>query len=444
MIINEGYLRKLVRESILNIIDEDFNPAFDRSKRTESDNISRIWDEIDRKQEKLYNMVFGELSEKLYDITKAKADAMVKNDKGNGFKTKKDAYLKVPLNVVSAGNSKLPSNVLIANMSSSLMCPSYYLGICTIKNCACYAQTDENRFSERGDDPKAKVLQNRWQTDLMHTQMLQQYQHGNKKPYKEYFRLIELYIQLGNAYSANICKEEIEKLEFEKRRKLTKEERDIIIFRFSRNKITDIRLNETGDFQCQTAVELWDAFARKIKRKYGIGTHAYTARQLDFSDAAKNIAINPSHGNINLGDTKPRYFKAVNDEEYDRLAEVELNENYQPILDKRSPEGKLYYKCPCNDKDKNGKKCDMCRVCFQPNKTGKEYTIYCRLHGMKNARGLKNLFTRDEIESVMKKMEKNGWFTKPEKETYHGKYNQDKIDKNSKITQRMRQSGRKK
>ena len=153
-----------------------------------------------------------------------------------------------------------------------------------------------------------------------------------------------------------------------------------------------------------------------MKKKYGIGTHAYTARQLDFSDAAKNIAINPSHGNINLGDTKPRYFKAVSDEEYDRLAEVELNENYQPILDKRSPEGKLYYKCPCGDKES---KCNLCGVCFHPNETGKEYTIYVRYHGVKNARGFKNIFTKNEISSVMNALENNGWFSEPEKETYH-------------------------
>ena len=441
MIVNEEYLRKLIRESILNIIDEDFNPAFDRSNRTKSENLGRIWDEIDRKQEELYNMVFGELSEKLYDITKAKADAMVKNDKDNGHNTTTSNYLKVPFSVVSAGNEKLPSSVLIANMSSSLMCPSYYLGICTIRNSACYAQRAENQYSGREEDTKAKVLQNRWQTDLMHTQMLQQYQHGNKEPMKKYFNLVETYIQLGNAYSANIYKQEIKRLERLKKRKLTKEEKDIIILSCSEHRISDIRLNETGDFHCQLAVKLWNAFARKMKKKYGIGTHAYTARQLDFSDAAKNIAINPSHGNINLGDTKPRYFKAVSDEEYDRLAEVELNENYQPILDKRSPEGKLYYKCPCGDKES---KCNLCGVCFHPNETGKEYTIYVRYHGVKNARGFKNIFTKNEISSVMNALENNGWFSEPEKETYHTTNNQKRLDKISNVTQRMRQSGRKK
>lgn len=271
--------------------------------------------------------------------------------------------------------------------------------------------------------------------------MLQQYQHGNKEPMKKYFNLVETYIQLGNAYSANIYKQEIKRLERLKRRKLTKEEKDIIILSCSEHRISDIRLNETGDFHCQLAVKLWDAFARKMKKKYGIGTHAYTARQLDFSDAAKNIAINPSHGNINLGDTKPRYFKAVSDEEYDSLAEVELNENYQPILDKRSPEGKLYYKCPCGDKES---KCDLCGVCFHPNETGKEYTIYVRYHGVKNARGFKNIFTKNEISSVMNALEKNGWLSEPEKETYHTTNNQKRLDKISNVTQRMRQRGRKK
>jgi hypothetical protein len=113
-----------------------------------------------------------------------------------------DEYLSVPEVVCRAGNDKLPENVLIINMSSSLMCPSFYLGLCTIRKGACYAQRAENQYTKN-------VLPQRWKTDLMHTQMLQQYENGNKEPMKVYFRLIEKYIQLGNAYAVNSYKKEL-------------------------------------------------------------------------------------------------------------------------------------------------------------------------------------------------------------------------------------------
>ena len=44
----------------------------------------------------------------------------------------------------------------------------------------------------------------------------------------------------------------------------------------------------------------------------------------------------------------------------------------------------------------------------------------------------------------MNALENNGWFSEPEKETYHTTNNQKRLDKISNVTQRMRQSGRKK
>ena len=399
------------------IISEAENVAYNRNNANEP-NLKAIWSAIDRKQKILQNEVFGELSEKIYDITVEKAKSMG------------EEFMEVPKNICNAGNDKLPSSVLIINMSSSLMCPSYYLGICTITNGACYAQRAENQYSAKD---KSSVLTNRWKTDLMHTQMLQQYQHGNKKPMKDYFNLIETYIQLGNAYSENLYKKEYQKMQMRLGRELTPEEKNFLRIQQSENKITDIRLNETGDFQCQLAVNLWGKFADKIKKKYGINTHAYTARNLDFSNVSKSIAINPSHEGINLGDAKPRMFKAVGDKFYDSLEGGDKVENRQPVLGVVN--GKYFYKCPCSRGETH---CDMCGVCFDKNKTGKPYTIYVKYHGLVAANGFKNLFKKDEVEKVIEKLHENGWITEKEYQSYISPKNQNFLDSISKKIDKQR------
>lgn len=399
------------------IISEAENVAYNRNNANEP-NLKAIWHAIDRKQKILQDEVFGELSEKIYDITVEKAKSMG------------EEFMKIPKNICNAGNDKLPSSVLIINMSSSLMCPSYYLGICTITNGACYAQRAENQYSAKD---KSSVLTNRWKTDLMHTQMLQQYQHGNKKPMKDYFNLIETYIQLGNAYSENLYKKEYQKMQMRLGRELTPEEKNFLRIQQSENKITDIRLNETGDFQCQLAVNLWGKFADKIKKKYGINTHAYTARNLDFSNVSKSIAINPSHEGINLGDAKPRMFKAVGDKFYDSLEGGDKVENRQPVLGVVN--GKYFYKCPCSRGETH---CDMCGVCFDKNKTGKPYTIYVKYHGLVAANGFKNLFKKDEVEKVIEKLHENGWITEKEYQSYISPKNQNFLDSISKKIDKQR------
>lgn len=399
------------------IISEAENFAYNRNNANEP-NLKAIWSAIDRKQKILQDEVFGELSEKIYDITVEKAKSMG------------EEFMEVPKNICNAGNDKLPSSVLIINMSSSLMCPSYYLGICTITNGACYAQRVENQYSAKD---KSSVLTNRWKTDLMHTQMLQQYQHGNKKPMKDYFNLIETYIQLGNAYSENLYKKEYQKMQMRLGRELTPEEKNFLRIQQSENKITDIRLNETGDFQCQLAVNLWSKFADKIKKKYGINTHAYTARNLDFSNVSKNMVINPSHEGINLGNAEPRMFKAVGDKFYDSLEGGDKVENRQPVLGVVN--GKYFYKCPCSRGETH---CDMCGVCFDKNKTGKPYTIYVKYHGLVAANGFKNLFKKDEVEKVIEKLHENGWITEKEYQSYISPKNQNFLDSISKKIDKQR------
>ena len=390
------------------ILNEAENVAYSRNNAKEP-NLKAIWAAIDSKQKMLQQEVFGELSEKIYDITIEKAKSMG------------EEYMQIPNNICNAGNDKLPSSVLIINMSSSLMCPSYYLGICTITNGACYAQRAENQYSAKD---KSSVLTNRWKTDLMHTQMLQQYQHGNKKPMKDYFNLIETYIQLGNAYSENLYKKELQRMQVRLGRELTQQEKNFLRIQQSENKITDVRINETGDFQCQLAVDLWSKFAAKIKKKYGINTHAYTARNLDFSKAVENMAINPSHEGINLGNVQPRMFKAVGDKFYNSLQGGDQVKNKQPILGEIN--GKFFYKCPCSRGETH---CDQCGVCFAKNQTRKPYTIYVKYHGLVAANGFKNLFKKDEIENVIEKLYQNGWITEEEYKSYNSPKQQNFLNK---------------
>lgn len=271
--------------------------------------------------------------------------------------------------------------------------------------------------------------------------MLQQYEHGNKTPMKKFFGLVETYIQLGNACAKNILNKAIQTLERKLRRPLTDVELNLLKAEHENYRITDVRLNETGDFHCQLAVRLWDKFALKIKKKYGIRTHAYTARHLDFSDVSKNIAINASNNGVQLGnEVKRRYFRAVSQEAYDRIPTIEITNEGQPILNKKYNDV-WYYKCPCGEGDT---KCDLCGVCFNPNLTGKEYTIFVEYHGLKNAKGFKHLFTQQEIKGVMDKLKQNGWVTDEEFKQYKSKAQTQKLKDTSQHVMNQRKASAKK
>lgn len=421
MILTEQDIRNMVTNSVTRIlegIDELQNKAFNRKNATEG--LKKIWAVIDQKQKELQDMVFGKLGEQLDALTIEKSKLMG------------DENLEVPHTICTAGNAKLPENVLIVNMSSSLMCPSFYLGLCKIKGGACYAQRAENQYTNT-------VLPHRFKTDLMHTQMLKQYEKGNKAPMKKYFSIIELYIQLANKYSTDECKKIILDLEYKKGRPLSKVEKEIIMFEHSKNKITDVRLNETGDFHCQLAVELWAKFAQKIKKKYGINTHAYTARHLDFTDASKHINMNYSHDGEYANEINPpRFFLAVSDSKYDNLPNVKLKGYGQPILKKYKDA--YYYKCPCSETDS---KCEKCGVCFSPNNTGKEYTIFVKVHGLKNATGLKSAFTNNEIKPVMDMYKNSGWATDKEAKISNRKTTKDRLDTFTQNIERLRKNDKK-
>lgn len=380
------------------LLKEDKNPYY-HERKADGDNLRQLWDAIKKKQKQLYQETFNDLDE----LTMAKAE-MMGNDK-----------LGIPKVIALAGNAKVPANVLMINITSALACPSYYLGLCTIKNGACYAQRGENQY------PNSRNRS--MQSDLMNTELLRKYQKGNKKPMRDYFSLVEMYIQIGNAASKNVYAKTIESLR-RRGKEITPQVEETVRDISEEYKITDIRLNEAGDFPCQLSVDLWVKFAKKIGSKYGINVHAYTARNLDFSNRPSNFSVLPSHEGINIGKEPNRRFHAVNDNLYDSLKGGDtVDENHQPILGDRN--GKKFYKCPCGEGEPH---CDMCRVCFNRNRTGVPYTIFVRYHGLTAANGLKYLFKKDEIDKTIQIAIEKGWVTPQEAESYYSPKNVKNLD----------------
>ena len=390
------------------ILLEDENPYYNDQK-INGENLNALWAAIKKKQEELYNETFSDLDE----LTKSKA------------KIYGEDRLDIPRVIAMAGNSKVPQNVLMINITSALACPSYYLGICTIKNGACYAQRGENQYP----NSRNRNLQN----DLMNTELLRKYEKGNKKPMKDYFSLVEMYIQIGNAAAKNIYNKTIDSLK-RRGKEITPQLEELVKDIANEPKITDIRLNEAGDFPCQLSVDLWSKFAKKVGKKYGINVHAYTARNLDFSRRPSNFSVLPSHKDINIGDEPNRMFRAVNDSLYDSLEGGDkVDKNYQPILGIHN--NTFFYKCPCGEGEPH---CDLCRVCFYRNKTNKPYTIFVRYHGLTAANGLKHLFKKEEIDKSIQLAIQNGWVTPQEAESYNSPTNQTRLDTTSNKIDNMR------
>ncbi len=143
----------------------------------------------------------------------------------------------------SYGNTKLPRNVLIVNLTSATKCPSKALGLCKVSN-FCYAFS-----AERWPNTKNK--------NLTVEGWLQ------KASEQDIIKLLEAYID-GSPVT-----------------------------------IEYLRLNEAGDFSSQEVIELWDRITGGyLYSTRGIRTYTYTTRaDLDFS-GVKYIVVNGSLPNI--------------------------------------------------------------------------------------------------------------------------------------------------
>lgn len=157
----------------------------------------------------------------------------------------KQAQLKWSLGnmqVFSYGNSKLPKETLIVNITSAQNCPSDKLGLC---NCSkvCYAKKCE------------RIYKNYLNKNLM----------------------VESYMCL---WSDSELKELLE-----------------VYIKESPIKIKYIRLNEAGDFPHQESVDRWNILSKYFYDNYKIKTYCYTCRNdLDFSNV--NFQVNGSRLDI--------------------------------------------------------------------------------------------------------------------------------------------------
>ena len=202
----------------------------------------------------------------------------------------------------SYGNTKVPENTLVVNLTTAFNCPSKN-GDCQWGK-RCYAHQTEVQYK----DTEYRNLRNQHTLGMLSV--------------KELLELVEAYIESAP------------------------------------NRIKFIRIHEDGDFQDQETLEFCDKLAGHLNAKYGIQTTAYTHRVLDYSNI-NNMTINASSYKIKSGD---RYFVVVSEEDWNKIPEgldfsgkdipMQSIENGQKIDTTHGT-----YRCPCD--------CRNCMFCYR-------------------------------------------------------------------------------
>lgn len=163
------------------------------------------------------------------------------------------------MQVFSYGNSKLPAETLIINLTSAQNCPSEKLGFCKCAN-VCYAKKCE-------------------------------------RIYKAYLNKNLTLEKLVKSWSINNWKDILK-----------------VYIENSPKTIKYIRLNEAGDFPSQEVVNMFNELSKWLYETFNIKTYCYTAREdLDFSNVC--FAVNASNKNIKAN----RYFLCTDKQVFDNL-----------------------------------------------------------------------------------------------------------------------------
>ena len=316
------------------------------------------------------------------------------------IKAKYGMELKIPNISLPKGNKKLPNSTLIINFDSAVGCPAW--NECIVKH-ACYA-----RGTERIRDTVYQANKNRslmWKTTQYDGELMKLLMDFVKSYCFNYEAAAREIVNNGLIKTKNF-NNLIDKLSTTP---LTDAffTPEIIEIMTKNKRIDNIRLNENGDFIGQWLVDAWDNMAAELAI-CKIYTSAYTCRHLNY-EGVKNIILNSSFvsdkGNI------ARHFIAIPEEIYNLLDETyngendslivnngSITPNYKPLFDieTKQPNGRVYYKCPC-DRKIGGKKinCYECQVCYQPNPNENQTIVFVKAHGS----GAKNL-TRDNINTI--------------------------------------------
>lgn len=217
--------------------------------------------------------------------------------------------LEVKGRVFGFGNTKLPPNILIINLTSAVNCPAAQeckfskLNFAKVDSSGawCYAQRDESAH------PSVEQRNIRNEHMLKHISL------------KDLLRLIESYIENAST------------------------------------RIRYIRINESGDFQSPDEVLIADKLAAHLNAKYGISTSCYSNKSgLDSAfGSTSNLIFNAS--NPYKFKNATRYYMAISNKDFEKLPDVTPG-----VVHKRElPNGIIedYFICECN--------CYACKFCYQ-------------------------------------------------------------------------------
>ena len=298
--------------------------------------------------------------------------------------------LDIPSITFSNGNAKLPDNTLIINFTSALNCPAW--NECLVKH-ACYARAGEKRNPTVFNSNENRSLY--WLTTEHDEKLLKLMMDFVRTYCFNYTKVAEKLIKnnIVKSNNANSLALKISKLPLDDSFFTT----EIIEIMKEFKRIDNIRLNENGDFIGQWLVDAWDNEAG-LYQPYDVGVSAYTCKHLNY-EGIKNIILNTSfqNGKGNVA----RRFIALPEKVYNALDETyggknnelvfksnNINPNPQPLYDVDdnnsllSPNGKLYYKCPCGrELGKTKINCYQCSLCYQPKSENSDLFVFVCAHG---------------------------------------------------------------
>ena len=295
----------------------------------------------------------------------------------------------------SLGNKKLPDDTLIVNFTSAIGCPAW--NECLLKH-SCYARSGEK---QHGNVFRANENKSLYWIATQNDNTLLKYMFTFIRTFMFDYEKVNAELKKQGLIDENISSSIISEYDLSSDF-FTPEITEIMIANKTANKI---RLNENGDFVGQWLVDAWDNESGKYA-KFGITVSAYTCRNFNYS-AIKNIVLNVSRTFISkTGDNKngiARHFIALPEDVYNALDETYSGQNNELMLNNNSvqpnpqplydivtqkgktllqPNGKIYYKCPC-DRKLGSKEinCYQCQLCYLPKETTAEMYVFVRAHG---------------------------------------------------------------
>ena len=298
------------------------------------------------------------------------------------------------------GNKKLPSDTLIVNFTSAFNCPAW--NECLLKH-ACYARGSEKQYDTQYRANENKSLY--WQVSEGDPELLKLMMDFIKTSVFDYTSIAKELVKrkliktpkAGTDLATEISRHDLASGFF------TPEVIEVMKMYKNANQI---RLNENGDFIGQWLVDAWEREAAKYQR-FDVWVSAYTCRNLNY-EGIKNLILNVSKTTISgKGDNKQgvaRHFIAVPEKVYDALDETyggvnnqlalikgSVQPNEQPLFDIQvmedgsqvgQPNGKFYYKCPCDRKlDGTKVNCYQCNFCYLPKAEANEMYVFVKAHG---------------------------------------------------------------